>query len=795
MIHIIRSVRLLRKHWKLTAVAIFSLSVAMVLGVVALSITNTFLLLAPAAADADRLVMIYSRSPGEDIAQFSYPDYQYYRENNHVFTDVAANPISIGVTTDFNEAHEVKVVERPASDNYFSVLGIHPYLGQFFSSGDDSARKPIAVMTYGCWMRLGADPNIVGKTVAKNTIVGVAPKEYTGSLYGLNGDLLTPLTDPENDSSWLTRRDVRHLSLIARLKPGITKRQAQAEMSALSAQLASAYPKEDKNRVAIVTRATLLPPDAIPAAELILGILVALVVLVLLIACANVANLLLAVAVGRRQEAAIKLALGAPRGRLIREFLKESTIICAASAALGYFIASTLIARYSQMAIDLPGLGAYSLGLNLRVDAAVLALTLVLMLIAIVATGVAPALYASSPNLGQILGGEIVVGGTRRSVRRNVLVIAQVAVCTLVLVGMGLCERSLYNLRHSDPGFSARNLVSAAIYPRQPDTTPAIVKQLNEAVRDAVSRLPGVESVSLSRDALLESDDIEAQVPDSDNKIFVRRAIVDGNYFPTLGIRILAGRVFNSTDRENSQQVVVINRKMAETFWPGQDAVGKVLVAGDPPQKAIVAGVVADSKSRDVDEPTHPVLYYPLSQHYQPRINVIARTSGDPRLWVEPIHQTMRALGLYDGMRPVTLNEWIDFDLLTKRITAAFATILSGLGLLLATLGLFGAISYSVSERKKEFGIRVALGARRRELLAMVLRQTFFVAGTGVALGIVLGVGATILLRAQFYGIGRIEWSVLLPVSAGMETVSLVVAYLSAQPWITMDPMEAVRHA
>jgi hypothetical protein len=234
---------------------------------------------------------------------------------------------------------------------------------------------------------------------------------------------------------------------------------------------------------------------------------------------------------------------------------------------------------------------------------------------------------------------------------------------------------------------------------------------------------------------------------------------------------------------------------MAETFWPGQDTVGKVLVAGDPPRKAIVAGVVADSKSRDLDEPIHPVLYYPLSQDYQPRINVIARTSGDPRLWVEPIHQTMRALGLYNGMRPVTLNEWIDFDLLTKRITAAFATVLSGLGLLLATLGLFGSISYSVSERKKEFGIRVALGARRRGLLAMVLRQTFFVAGTGVALGIALGVGATILLRAQFYGITPIEWTVLIPVSVGMETVSLVVAYLSARPWITMDPMEAVRHA
>ena len=228
--------------------------------------------------------------------------------------------------------------------------------------------------------------------------------------------------------------------------------------------------------------------------------------LVLLIACANVANLLLAVAVGRRQESALKLALGAQPGRLIREFLKVSKIICAAGAVLGYLIAAALITRYSEITMDLPGLGSYFVGLHLRLDATVLAFMLGLMLVAIAATGLPAALYAASPNLAQILSGEVVVGGTRQRVRRDVLVIAQVAVCTLVLVGLGLCERSLYNLRHSDTGFSARNLVSAGIYPRQPDTPPEKMKQLDDAVRDAVSSLPGVESVSISRDALLASD-------------------------------------------------------------------------------------------------------------------------------------------------------------------------------------------------------------------------------------------------------------------------------------------------
>src|SRR6266850_574510 len=796
MASVVRSIRFLHKHWKLTAVAVFSLSIAMVLGVVSLSIANTFALLAPAAADPDRLAMIYAHWPDEAIGEFSYPDYKYLRENNHVFTDIAASPHSIGIHTNWEGPHEVNLIETSVSDNYFAVLGIWPYLGSLFSPGDDNAKTKIAVMTYALWKRLGADLNIAGKTISGYRIIGVTPREFTGSFFGVNGDLFTPLLDPQDSSSWFTQRDARRLILIARLRPGVTKRQAQAELTTLSQQMALAYPKEDKDLRATVTRATLLPPDTIPAAEWILAILLALVVLVLLIACANVANLLLAVAVGRRQEAAIKLALGASRRRVIREFLRESAIICAISAVVGYFIAATLIARYSDIAIDVPGVGSFSFGLNLRLDATVGAFTAGLMLIAIVATGLGPAFYASSPNLAQIMSGEVVVGGTRRSARRNAFVIAQVAACSFVLIGMGLCQRSLYNLRHSDVGFSARNLVGAMLHQPQ-GTSEAQWKQVYENLRGAVSAVPGVESVALARDVplWLGFQQTPAQIPDSDKKIFARDNIVDADYFSTLGIRTLAGRVFNSGDRENTQDVVVINQKMAETFWPGQEAVGQFLLTGDPLRKAIVIGVTADSKNGNLDETPGPAVYYALSQHYQEKISIIARTGGDPILWVEPIDQTIRALGLVHISRPITFNEWINFNLLTQRITAGCVAALSALGMLLAILGLFGAISYSVSERKKEFGIRVALGARRRELMKMILRQTFWITGAGIALGMSLGVVATILLRSQFYGISPVELTVLLPVSAAMEAVSLLVAYMSARPWITIDPMEAVRHA
>ena len=790
---VFRSTRILLQHWKLTAIAVFSLSIAMALGVVSLSVSNTFLLLPPAASEPDRLVKIYSRTPTEPIADVSYPDYKYYRANNRVFTDIAAAPNSIQVSEDFDDNREIKVVARPVSDNYFAVMGLRPYLGRLFAPGDDSVAKPVAVMTYSCWKRLGSDPNISGKEIAGYTIVGVAPREFTGSFFGFNGDLLTSL--PRSDPAF-TKRDARGIVLVARLKPGVSRRQAQADMSALSGQLASAFPKEDKDVAAVVTRATLLPP-ADPDVELGLGILMGFVLLVLLVACANVANLLLAVAVGKRQEAAIKLAVGASRGRLIREFLSESALICGASAALGYAAAAALIARFSHFSFDLPMLGSYSLELTLRLDATVVGLTIALMLIAILATGLPPALYASRPDLSQVLGGEIVVGGTRKNVRRSALVIVQVAVCTLVLVGMGLCERSLYNLRHTDPGFSQRNLVAVTIYQQDDKPTEAAGRERQENVRRAVAALAGVESVTLvsSLPLALGYNEVPVKLPDSDKKIPVGQVAVDGDSFATFGIRLLSGRVFDSGDRENTPDVAVINRTMADLLWPGQNPLGKTVFAGDTPRKATVIGVAADGKYTSFDEPPHAVMYVALSQQYRESVVVVARTKGDPSIWIDPLSQAVHGLGVFLPFRPVTFDSWTNFSLLEERLTTYAVAGLSALGMLLAVVGLFGAISYSVSERKKELGIRVALGARPGQFLKMVLRQTLLITAVGTAIGIALGVGATVLLRSQFYGVSAVEWTVLVPVAAAMLGVSALVAYLCARSWITIDPMEAVRHA
>ena len=789
-----RSARLLFRNWKLTAISVFSLAVAMALGIVCLSVSNTILVMPPRAPDANRLVMIYTGSSPSDIDLVSYPDYQYFRANNHVFTDIAAAPNSVDGITDFDfEGRAVNVMARPVSENYFAVLGIHPLIGRLFAPGDDSRKDQIAVMTYACWKRLGADPHILGKVLAKKTIVGVAPESFTAAFYGFEGDLFLPL-GPDDGSHWQTRRGERRLSLIARLKPGATERQAGAELAALSGQLASSFPEEEKGRVARVQRATILPPDAAPTARWLSGILMALVVLVLVVACTNVANLLLAMAVGRRQEAAIKLALGASRGRLIREFLAGSTLLCAAGGATGYALAKAAMAWFSNFTIAFPVVGSITFALHLRIDGTVAAFAILLLAAASVASGFAPALYASSPAIAGMLGGELVVGGTGKSARRNALVILQVAVCTVVLIGVGLCQRNLYNLRHTDLGFSARNLLANPIHLESEGYNEARGKVFYTMLRQTVAAIPGVEAVTLAGELPpLGARHDPVQRPDRAGTVSVGHMVVDGDYFATLGMRVLAGRGFGAGDREGGVPVAVVNHKMAEMFWPGREAVGQVFRVND--ETFTVVGVAANGKYLDLDEAPQPFFYWPLSQHYLGGVQLIARTKGDPGLWAQPLARTLRGLGLKTMIQPVTLERWMTLALLTQRVAAGCVAVLSALGLLLAVIGLFGAVSYSVSQRKKELGIRIALGAMPRNLLAMILRQTMLVAGAGVLLGVLLGVAATVIFRSQLYEISPVEWRVLVPAGGVMLLLSLLVSYLSAVPWIGSDPMEAVRHS
>jgi putative ABC transport system permease protein len=334
------------------------------------------------------------------------------------------------------------------------------------------------------------------------------------------------------------------------------------------------------------------------------------------------------------------------------------------------------------------------------------------------------------------------------------------------------------------------------MFPRDEGYSDAQGKIMYEKVRAAVSSMPGVESVTISNNLpLFAGSSAPVRLARGDKPTAVGSSIIDENYFRTFGIPVLEGRGFQPSDTAPDRDVVVISRQMAEKFWPGQVAVGRGLMTGDPPRQAVVVGVAGDVKYDDLGGKAQPYFYYALSQHYDSGVSVIARTKGDPRLWMAQMAKAVRGAGFQSPTTPITFANIENLSLLPQRVVSGFAQALSGLGLLLAIAGLFGAISYSVSERKKELGLRVALGARPWQLMKMVFRQTLSVAGAGTVIGIVLGIGITIVVRSLLYDIGAVEWTVLVPVGVAMVGISLLVAYLSARPWLSVDPMEAVRHA
>ena len=793
--------RTLLKEWKLAGVAVFSLSIALALGVAGISVSNFILLRPPAAADPGRLVTIYHRSTDKPEEQVSYPAYRYYQGQARSFEDIAAYPNSISKTwmEDRGEA-----VFEPVTDNYFSVMGMRPVLGRFFSRADGNKRLPEAVLTYACWRRWGSDPNIVGKTLSIDgglTVVGVAPKEFTGVFIGLSADLVVPVTTHVNQDS-LLKRDEREFTLIGRLKPGVSRKQANVEMQTLAQQLGNAFPQTDKDRVPVLTRAMVLPPDAIKDAELISGVFMILIVLVVLVACANVANLLLALAVKRRQETLIKAAIGATRGALIREFLIESTTLCVLGGLAGYVLAGIALRRLSGFSTMLPLFGSVNIVTDVKPDATVAILAVALVLVASLATGLPGALYASSPHLAGALSGEITIGGRRKGVIRNSLVVIQVSVCALVMVGLGLCLRSTDNLRRVDPGFSARNILGALVVDVQSAShSEAQEQQLYKSLAAAASQIYGVESVSLANGLPFVGGfspgfvDVPVELAGESKSLQVSSSVVDDNYFATLGVPLFSGRVFDSTDRKDGPEVVLINRKLAETLWPNQEPLGKTMRVGKPGKQVMIIGVVGNGKYNDLDEATKPFFYYPLSQHYQPQVQIIVRTNGDPRLWAEPLTRAAKSAGFMIPVPPFTMGGLLYLEMLVPLLTLYVVGGLSLIGVLLAVVGLFGAVSYSVSERKRELGIRSALGAAPSDLFGMVLREITATVGSGIAAGVLIGAAATVLLRSQLFGIQVVEWIVLLPVILSMAALAALVSCLAARTWVYGDPLEALRHS
>jgi putative ABC transport system permease protein len=786
------SLRILRKHAKLSSIAILSLAIGMAAASVGLSTFNALLVRPPVVPEPNRLLTIYTVTPESPFNQLSYPDYRFFRDNNQVFSGLCAMPYSISMQTIVFEHREKNGLLNNVSDNYFSVLGVQPFLGRWFARGEDDQASTSAVISYPYWKWLGADANIIGKSLtingAASTIIGVAPRDFAGTILTDFPDVWFPLSHQSRD--WRTNRTDHPFSLIGRMKPGITRVQALADMQGLSRQLAAAYPATNKQRVAAITPTSMLPPDSVSDAKFLGTIILTIVALVLFAACANVANLLLALSSVRRHEILIRAALGATRARLIRQLLVDSSIISVAGGLLGFALASYGLHRLLDFKPYFPGLGFIAITLDFRPDYTVLAVMVVVVFAVGLATGLAPGLHASTPNLAAALSGEIAVGGTRKGRIRNFLVVMQVAACTVVLIGVGLCLKSLINLRKTDLGFSARNVAIVVVNDVRTQSNHYSEHQgrtLYRRIGEVVTPLPGVESVSLA-------DIFPLGLGGNPSQVRVQIDSAAANFDSGESIPVLSGRVFQESDMEKSPEVMVINRTMAEKYWPDQNPVGRTVHTQDGKRMITVVGVVGNTKISDVDEPPTSLMYFALSQHYQPAFSLLVRTQGSPTHWTGEISETIHKIDPAIGFLSATMDQNREFAFYIPRLVLICISAFGALAFVLAAAGLYGAVFYSVSERTREMGIRVALGAEPLDLWKLILRQTSTITAIGIVLGIAGGIGASILARSLLYQIQAVEWFVLFGVGIAMLAMTLITAYSAARPWMRVDPMQSVRH-
>jgi predicted permease len=672
-------------------------------------------------------------------------------------------------------------------------------VGRFFSL-DDLVRKEM-VLSYAYWQRLGGDAAVLGNTLKCGRdsldIVGVAPRGFAGTVAGFAFDGWGRVS--MNDSrDQIQSRDNRWLTPVGRLKPGVSRERAQADVGALAQQLVHDFPASNKDHTVGLKALTMVPMDQVGLARMLSWTVMGVVILVLLAACANVVNLLLGLATARRQEMLIRAALGASRRKLVVQLLRETAIICVLGGLIGFCLAwyglERLLAFRPVLFNGLP-----PLLLDFRPDFRVVGLAVAMMLVVTGAIGLLPALQSSIPNLASALSGEVAAGGIRKRRARNILVAVQTAICTLVLVGAGLCLRSIEYLKRVPLGFSARNLVFT--YVAGPDDTKP--EEFYETIRRETASIPGVIAVTRSTSLPLSQDnDPDRVIPEGrenekERWLSVNHNLVDDNYFSVLGLPLLAGRTFDSTDGEHSPEVVIVNRTLAQKFWHDEDVIGKRLRIERGNRLVQIVGIVPDSKYDDLDEPQLPFMYLAVHQHRREAENLAFTfaTSGPPRLWVEPIVNRIRKVNpqAYSFMTG-TFEDQVNLALLLPRIIFACVSGFGLLALMLSMAGIYATTSYSVGERKKEIGIRLALGAQPRQLMASLLRQSIVITGIGLAVGIGLGVAMSALLGSLLFGIRPVETPVLLGVVALTATMALVTAYLAARPWVKIDPLEAVRH-
>ena len=750
---------------------------------------------------------------------FSYPMYRDFRDRTQVFSGVLGR-FPTSMTTVWRGRSE-RANGELVTGNYFEVLGVGPALGRVFNAADDQTpgAHPVAILSHGYWVRrFGADPSVLNQSITVNghpmTIVGVAAPGFTGLQVGQAADVMVPMAmKAQMTPTWndLDNRRSRWLNIMARLGPGVSREQAATAMDVIyrqinEAELAEMSGVSETFRQRFLSKRLLVLPGHRGLSDLRnqfstpLLVLMGMVGVVLLIACANIANLLLARTTARNREIAVRLALGAGRGRIVRQQLVESGLLALAGAALGLVLATW---TGDLLLAALPGDPA-SLNLSSTPDLRVTAFAVTLSVMTALVFGLAPALQATRATVTAALKEEAgsVAGGGRQARLRRLLVVGQVAMSMLLLAGAGLFARSLFNLKSVDPGFRVDNLIAFSIDPTLSGYDNTRVMSFYERMQNELAALPGVRGVSMSQSGMLTGNQwqmtvrVDGYIPREGEDM---NPTIDGvapRYFETMGIPLVAGRDFSDKDSAGAPRVAIVNETMAKYFFGNETAIGRRIGFGGSRETNIeIVGVMKDVRSLQLRDraPRYVYILYRQAEGVT-EITFYVRSTQDESSVATAVRQVAQRL---DPNLPIynmkTMAVQVDESLFVERMVAALSVAFGVLATLLAAIGLYGVMSYAVARRTREIGIRMALGAERGGVLRLVLREVAVLAGAGIVGGVAAAFWLTRQVQSQLFGVAPNDPMTLIVGSALLAAVALIAGYVPARRAASIDPIIALR--
>ena len=808
------AVRMLIKYPAFSIVAFLALVLGIGANTTVFGIINALVLRSLPVGHSEEVVKVFTTDNHiKGNQSTSYLNFQDYEKQNTAFTSMAAYTFAgVGMT---RGSDTLNVGGLLVTGNYFDLLQVKPSLGRMFLPEEDSTPNghPVVVLGYKFWKKLGADPTIVSSQVTLNghsfTVIGVAPAAFTGVDIGLDPDIYVPMSmhqwiRPGGDM-WFELRRALLLNIIARLKPGVTMSQAQAQMRTIAKQLEQAYPDVNKERsIALVSLEAaksqgLGGPNNEDLARNVSLLLLAASVSILLIACANVANLLLARSTARQGEMAIRLALGAGRGRIVRQLLTESILLGVLGGIGGVILAYCL----GDVLVALLPPTPFPISLNPQPDWRVLISSFAVAVFSGIIFGLAPALQMARWDLIQGLRERVSTGGgagTRLNLR-SLLVVAQIAVSLLLLIGSGLFLKSFYKAQAIDPGFRTDNLDIVTINPVLAGYDSDRALQVVRAIADQIRHDPHVAGADVNNWVPLFGGEgrtivIDGRDPnDEHNRKFANYSPITPGYFQTMGIQLLRGRNFTEQDAEkNAAPVAIIDETMASEFWPNEDALGRrfrFMISKEPIE---VIGIARNSKAVTLGETPISMVYWPLKEITDQGITLFVHTTGAPGMMLSEIRRIVRSVDVHI---PITYEKTIRQHMAIALWPSWMGAMLLGsLGLLafiLASMGVYGVMAYSVSQRTRELGIRMALGAQTSQVIRLVLRQGMLLAAIGLGFGLFAAFGSTHLAGSLLYGVNPNDPVIFVGVTSLLAFAAFAACYFPARRALKIDPIAALR--